>query len=881
MKKNPPIVQYIVLSILFIAACAYQVRATIFAFPGFLDPQAAAWPFVPDYSNGQPKVEFAHTNTIEAGIHNDDVITAVNGRPFTGLAVYGEEISKAKPGELFEVTVRSPNSTAERTIGVTLPAPPRQLNWAVALVGMLKIVLPVFSILLGFWVAFVRPRDLSAWLLLGVLLGLCNIYSAGTESWGPGIRDIAEFYRFGCNSMWPVFMLYFGLYFPEPFPPSRGYRWIRIIKIVVAPALIADAAVEIIIRLGQIENFQTVARLSAFENKLASVLFALTLAAIGSFFASISIKAGSAVSPDAKRRLRLVYFGSTVAMTPTFVLTVIAWFKHRQLEQMFPEWLVLGSLALLLLFPITLAYTIVVQRALDVRVVIRQGLQYALATRGIAVLQIALTGLVIVIGTNFARRQHVGPAQAMTMIGLLVVAILWLRRGARKLRAWTDRRFFRDAYNSEQILAGLSDEVRTMVETRPLLERVASRIAESLHVPRIAILLLEDGAYRPAYAVGYVAPPMTELPGDSATIEHFRKEPEPARVYFDDENSWVNSVVPEGERRELAALLPQLFLPLSVKGKLLGIISLGEKRSEEPYSGNDLRLLKSVATQTGLALANSQLTSAIAVEVSRREKMSRELEIAREVQERLFPQKLPAIAGLDYFGRCRTALGVGGDYYDYLALPDGKLGIALGDVSGKGIAAALLMASLEASLRAEAMRAGNDLAGMIERVNNLVYDASSEDRYATLFYAQYDSRSRHLAYVNAGHCAPMLFRKAANNYPVTGGAVADGSVADGIGRLDQAGGPVVGLMPGCRYEQAEIALAPGDVIVIFTDGISEAMNLSLEEWGEKRLSNIALNAKNACAEEMIARIIDAADAFAAGAPQHDDMTIVILRVLEY
>jgi hypothetical protein len=129
VKKNPPIVQCIVLSILFVAACAYQVCATIFAFPGFLDPQAAAWPFVPDYSNGQPEVEFAHTNTIEAGIHNDDVITAVNGRPFTGLAVYGEEISKAKPGEIFEVTVRSPNSTAERTIGVTLSAPPRQLNW--------------------------------------------------------------------------------------------------------------------------------------------------------------------------------------------------------------------------------------------------------------------------------------------------------------------------------------------------------------------------------------------------------------------------------------------------------------------------------------------------------------------------------------------------------------------------------------------------------------------------------------------------------------------------------------------------------------------------------------------------------------------------------
>lgn len=228
-----------------------------------------------------------------------------------------------------------------------------------------------------------------------------------------------------------------------------------------------------------------------------------------------------------------------------------------------------------------------------------------------------------------------------------------------------------------------------------------------------------------------------ELPDTAAVIDHFRRDSEPARVYFDDDDSWVNSSVPEAERRSLAELDPQLLLPLSVKDKLLGIVSRGEKRSQEPYSGTDLRLLKSVATQAGLALANAQLTATIAEEVGRREKMNRELEIAREVQERLFPQRLPEIAGLDYFGRCRTALGVGGDYYDFLTLPDGKLGVALGDVSGKGIAAALTMASLQASLRSDAMRASNDIAGLITRVNQMLYDASTEDRYSTLFYAQY------------------------------------------------------------------------------------------------------------------------------------------------
>ena len=138
--------------------------------------------------------------------------------------------------------------------------------------------------------------------------------------------------------------------------------------------------------------------------------------------------------------------------------------------------------------------------------------------------------------------------------------------------------------------------------------------------------------------------------------------------------------------------------------------------------------------------------------------MSREIEIAREVQERLFPQRLQPIAGIEYFGGCRTALGVGGDYYDFLALPDGKLGIALGDISGKGIPAALMMASLQASLRAEAARCCGDVAGLLVRVNQALFDASSEDRYATFFYGQYDPATETLTYVNAGHCAPMLFR---------------------------------------------------------------------------------------------------------------------------
>jgi sigma-B regulation protein RsbU (phosphoserine phosphatase) len=278
--------------------------------------------------------------------------------------------------------------------------------------------------------------------------------------------------------------------------------------------------------------------------------------------------------------------------------------------------------------------------------------------------------------------------------------------------------------------------------------------------------------------------------------------------------------------------------------------------------------------QTALALSNAELTTAIADEIARREKLNREIEIAREVQERLFPQHLPEIASLDYFGRCRTALGVGGDYYDFLALPEGKLGVALGDVSGKGIAAALTMASLEASLRAEAMRAGNDVAGLITRVNRMLYDASTEDRYATLFYAQYDPATRHITYVNAGHCPPILMRSSPRGRASKGDP---GGLA--MERLDKAGGTVVGLLPDCEYEQAEVVLSPGDLLVIYTDGFSEAMSPGLEEWGEPRLFQAVASCDGLPAKDSIAKIMQAADAFASGAPQSDDMTLVILRAL--
>ncbi len=274
---------------------------------------------------------------------------------------------------------------------------------------------------------------------------------------------------------------------------------------------------------------------------------------------------------------------------------------------------------------------------------------------------------------------------------------------------------------------------------------------------------------------------------------------------------------------------------------------------------------------SGILVNIYKLIPTLAEEAVSRAKLEREFEIAREVQERLFPQAFPNVAGVEMAAHCRPAQAVGGDYYDLIDVSASgtathgcdRLGIAIGDVSGKGMSAALLMASLHASLRGQVLSGAGDLGAKMANVNRLLYDASDSNRYATFFYAELDCASRTLHYVNGGHNPPAVLRK-----------------EDGAWRVFRLGdgGPVIGLLAGAVYKEQRLPLLPGDILLAFTDGISEAMNASEDEWGEDRMIAEAQAHADLNAEELLQHLFHAADAFAAGAPQHDDMTVVVLRL---
>jgi sigma-B regulation protein RsbU (phosphoserine phosphatase) len=408
------------------------------------------------------------------------------------------------------------------------------------------------------------------------------------------------------------------------------------------------------------------------------------------------------------------------------------------------------------------------------------------------------------------------------------------------------------------MLNELSDEVRRFTETRPLLETVARTVCDTLHIRQIAMLLRHGDSFSVEQTIGFTADGALVLPAQASSIRYLANSNEPARLYRDDPDAWY-LMAGVAERRALDLLNAELLIPLPGRNRLMGIMALGPKRSEAAWSRTDLQVLQTVARQTGLALEVSELAHSLANEAAQRERVNREMEIAREVQERLFPQEMPAIAGASLAGGCRAALGVGGDYYDVFNLEDGRLGLAIGDVSGKGISAALLMASLRASLRGVSLNSPHNFAELMHRVNVLVYEASASNRYATFFFAAFDPRTRRLECVNAGHNPPVLLR--------------NGEVI----RLE-AGGPVVGLLPLAPYLEQALTLQPGDLLLLYTDGISEAMTDDDEEWGEDRMIQAATKARGNHADEILAAMFTACDKFTAGAPQHDDMTMLILKL---
>jgi sigma-B regulation protein RsbU (phosphoserine phosphatase) len=300
----------------------------------------------------------------------------------------------------------------------------------------------------------------------------------------------------------------------------------------------------------------------------------------------------------------------------------------------------------------------------------------------------------------------------------------------------------------------------------------------------------------------------------------------------------------------------EYLIPMLSKDRVRGLIGIGNKINGQEVSSDELEFLETLGNETMISIENAQLVE----EMLEKQRMEDELMIARDMQKQLLPQTLPDIPGIEIIGRNVSSREVGGDYYDCIKLSDNLYGLAIADVSGKSMPAALLMANIQASLRALVLDY-HETVETVSHINSIIYQNTTLDKFITFFYCILDTDKRTIIYTNAGHNPPYLLH-------------ADGSI-----ETLEEGGLILGMMPDVPYQSATSELAPGDVLFMFTDGITEAMNDKDEEYGEERLEPLLKD----MVQNPLTEIMDGVESsildFVGDMPQTDDMTMLAMKIL--
>lgn len=297
-----------------------------------------------------------------------------------------------------------------------------------------------------------------------------------------------------------------------------------------------------------------------------------------------------------------------------------------------------------------------------------------------------------------------------------------------------------------------------------------------------------------------------------------------------------------------------LCAPLLVRSSLKGVITVYNKREHDGFTDDDQRLLAIIGSQSAQVIENARLYE----EERALLKMQRELDLASQIQTDLLPKGKIRIPGYDIAGATFPARTVGGDFFDFIVMEDRKAAVCLGDVAGKGLPAALLMANIQASLRSEAFLR-NPADTCIERLNRQLYRTTGPEKFATVFYGVLDAANDMLSYCNAGQEPPVMLTR--------GGEVK---------RLD-VGGTVVGAVDGLRFRQDTVAFEPGDLMLAYSDGINESMDEDMVQFGEVRLIRLLEENSELRADEIIEKIARAVKDHAGNAPQHDDVTALVVK----
>lgn len=411
------------------------------------------------------------------------------------------------------------------------------------------------------------------------------------------------------------------------------------------------------------------------------------------------------------------------------------------------------------------------------------------------------------------------------------------------------------------LLYRVSQTFNSSLDLDEVLNSVIDEVIAATRAER-GFLMLRDGggqlSFRAARGMDHRSIDEPEFQVSRSVVERVAQEGRPLLTSNAQSDSWLRA----RESVVVLGLRSILCVPLQIKGSMLGVIYVDNRLQAGIFKDSDLDLLTAIASSAASAIENARLYQ-VAVEKGR---LERELQMARELQTSLLPRDTPELAGWEFAARWQPARQVAGDFYDFIQLnlakasvPSQEWGIVVADVSDKGMPAALFMALSRSIVRASVTQAASPADG-ITQVNRLLWADSTNGMFVTLFYARISAMSGELTYVNAGHNPPIIYR----------------SGPDELMTLTRTG-MLLGVLGVAEFDQRSIQLDPGDFVVMYTDGVTEALNARGEEFGESRLRNVILAHRRAPAADVLNAIQTTVDQFVEEVAPFDDCTLVVLR----
>ncbi len=802
-----------------------------------------------------------------------DEVISLKGEPKDAFPLLYRDECQVKAGTGYSVVVRRDGQQQEFELKTASDGA------SDLLFDQTLLLVSLTFLLTGFAVFLLKPSDKQAWLLaimLGALVGIFRSTTEGMPNWLEAASIIAGILGMFCMPL----LFHFFLIFPERSPLLRRFPGLEVwlyVPFLTVWFWVALGALTDLFNIDWIVSWVP----KWFWNLVSSVLTVMWIVYLAGGLVALILNYRVA-NTASRRKLRVVVFGCSAGFLNLLIIIVAQFLDiNRKNPQLF-DLMARCMLFTLPLIPLSFAYAIVRHRVIPVSLIIRRGIRYVLVSRGSILLEIiAVTAAVTTVLTYLFNRIRV-PGIIIGLVSAVVGIIAWKVSNSlheKYLAPVIDRKFFRQAYNTQSIIADLAQSLRSTASMPQLMQEVATKIQRALQTESVTILLRDDetGDYSSSYSCEYSPKDgratecrrQFKLPQFADVIGRLADSGQPIEIDLNENGSagWVqhngSNNLSVAERETLRQMKTSLLLPLSAKDRMLGIISLGSRLGDLPYSREDKHLLMSLAGPTTFAVENSRLVEKMIDDARRHQELeaeneqrAKELEEARQLQLSMLPKEVPKLPHLEIAAYMKPATEVGGDYYDFHLAEDGTLTVAVGDATGHGLKAGTVVTATKSLFNHLAPL--SDIVDIFHQSSRALKLMNLRGLYMAMTMVKL--KGYHLAVSSAGMPSVLIYRKQTNI----------------VEELMIQGMPL-GSIINYPYRLVETHLSCGDILVLMSDGFPERFNAESEILDYDKAKEVLVEIAEYSPGRIIEHFVTVGENWADGRPQNDDVTFVVIK----